>query len=163
MELGWKITGTVLESQDPTSGKDVLSPLLGNLLHVQNVIFIKRNSYLDNDGIKDAILRYGGVVTGMLYSSDYLRGSSYYYTGSTYTDHSVVIVGWDDNYSRNNFEITPPGDGAFIVKNSWGDEWADNGYFYVSYYDRKFAEIGKDDVTYVFPLKESIKYEKNNC
>ena len=72
MELGWKITGTVLESQDPTSGKDVLSPLLGNLLHVQNVIFIKRNSYLDNDGIKDAILRYGGVVTGMLYSSDYL-------------------------------------------------------------------------------------------
>ena len=157
--VGW--LGPVLESQDPTSGKDVLSALLGNLLHVQNVMFIKRNDYLDNDGIKEAILRYGGVVTGMLYSSDYLMGSSYYYTGSTYTDHSVVIVGWDDKYSRNNFAITPPGDGAFIVKNSWGDEWADEGYFYVSYYDRKFAEIGKDDVTYVFPLNDSIKYEKN--
>lgn len=37
-------------------------------------------------------------------------------------DHGVCIVGWDDSYSRENFNPShqPPADGAWIVKNSWG-------------------------------------------
>ena len=54
--------------------------------------------------------------------------------------HAVTIVGWDDNFSRDNFRYTPPGDGAFIVKNSWGEDFGIDGYFYVSYYDRYFAK-----------------------
>jgi hypothetical protein len=48
---------------------------------------------------------------------------------------AVCIVGWDDNYSASNFNTTPPADGAWIVRNSRGTGWGDNGYFYVSYYD----------------------------
>lgn len=163
MAIGYLVSwlGPVLEFQDITSPKDAISPRINPFLHVQEVKFIKRNNYLDNNAIKEAIMKYGGVVTGMLFSSNYLSGSSYYYRGSSYTDHSVVIVGWDDTYSRYNFATTPPGNGAFIVKNSWGDEWADEGYFYVSYYDTRFAEPGKEDVTYVFPFTDSIRYEKN--
>ena len=81
------------------------------------------------------------------------------------SNHVVSIVGWDDNYSRDNFLAThkPPGDGAWIAKNSWGSEtdyvtndngrpigngeWGlvdengkHTGYFYISYYDKSLLD-----------------------
>ena len=57
--------------------------------------------------------------------------------------HAVTIVGWDDNYSKENFNesMRPTKDGAYILLNSWGPYWGDpfngkNGYFYVSYEDK---------------------------
>ena len=54
------------------------------------------------------------------------------------SNHVVCIVGWDDTYPKENFLTPPPGDGAWIVKNSWGEgSWGidNSGYFYLSYYD----------------------------
>jgi len=53
-------------------------------------------------------------------------------------NHMVTIVGYDDNYSKENFTKghEPKNDGAFIVKNSWSPSWANDGYFYLSYYDK---------------------------
>ena len=52
--------------------------------------------------------------------------------------HGVTIVGWDDNYSAENFleDKRPPADGAWIVRNSWGEHYGIDGYFYLSYYDQ---------------------------
>ena len=86
---------------------------------------------------------------------------SHYTFNDEESTHCVCIVGWDDTYSRKNFNRAhrPPGDGAWIVKNSWGSETeyetTDNGekigctewgvvnddgkhtgYFYISYYDK---------------------------
>lgn len=55
-------------------------------------------------------------------------------------NHAITIVGWDDNFSKNNFKKTPPHDGAWIVKNSWGNDWGNKGYFYLSYYDLSFYQ-----------------------
>lgn len=51
------------------------------------------------------------------------------------TNHAISIVGWDDNFSKTNFskKNRPETNGAFLVKNSWGDHWGQKGYFWVSY------------------------------
>lgn len=52
-------------------------------------------------------------------------------------NHGVTVVGWDDDYASANFleGHRPAGNGAWIVKNSWGENWGNDGYFYLSYYD----------------------------
>ena len=61
----------------------------------------------------------------------------------TYADHAVLIVGWDDSYSRMNFalESRPKKDGAWLVRNSWGDD-AYDGYFWISYEEPSLCEFG---------------------
>lgn len=95
----------------------------------------------DQIALKEAILTYGAV--GITYYS----GLEYYNydTGAQYSsqdikeDHAVVIVGWDDSYSRDNFKDEPAGDGAWLAKNTWGTIFGKEGYFWLSYED---ASIG---------------------
>ena len=73
-------------------------------------------------------------------------------------NHAVTIVGYDDNFPKEYFydpNGTIGGDGAFIVKNSWGSEdtygvWGNNGdgYFYISYYDQSIDEIETFDFSF---------------
>jgi hypothetical protein len=84
---------------------------------------------------------------------------SYYYSGAGSANHDVAIVGWDDNYSKTNFSTTPPEDGAFIVRNSWGSGWGNAGYFYVSYDDGIFGRScsnGSCSPSYSFREAEPI-------
>lgn len=60
-------------------------------------------------------------------------------------DHAILIVGWDDNYPKENFRSDrskPEHNGAWLAKNSWGEDWGDNGYFWISYEDKSFCEAG---------------------
>ena len=165
MSIGYLTSwlGPVNESEDAFDDHGTLSPTLNSLMHVQNVLFLKRDNYLDNDAIKKAIMQYGAVGTSMLYDSTYFRWGGYYCWSTLSSNHAVTIVGWDDNYSRDNFYGLPQdkGDGAWIVRNSWGPNWKDNGYFYVSYYDEKLAQPGIENIAYTFILNDTIRYDKN--
>lgn len=165
MAIGYLVSwlGPVLESEDKYDDYGMLSPIFNSFTHVQNILFLSRSSYTDNDAIKQAIMNYGAVSVGIYYDSDYFskKTNSYYYRGSDYPNHAVAIVGWDDNYSRNNFVKKPAGNGAWIVKNSWNTDWGDEGYFYVSYYDSVVAEVGEREGTYVFVFNDSQRYDKN--
>lgn len=105
----------------------------------------------DLDSIKSAVMKYGPVSSAFYSHKDYCNGASYFYNGTNYVaggafllNHAIAIVGWDDNYDKSNFKITPPGDGAFIIRNSWGADSSstDKGYNYISYYDTSLGASG---------------------
>jgi C1A family cysteine protease len=94
------------------------------------MMYLPKNS----EQIKQAIMDYGALYTTMYYKSDYFRSANYtyYYNGSEGINHAVLIAGWDDTKS------TSGGTGAWIVRNSWGPTWGQDGFFYVSYNDTRF-------------------------
>ena len=99
--------------------------------------------------IKQALID-NGVVDMSYYSSDVNNNykfnedsCSYYYPGDEEgiaANHEVSIVGWDDTYAKTNFKTAPAGNGAWLMRNSWGDTWGDDGYFWISYYDTSLSE-----------------------
>ena len=164
MGVGYLVSwlGTIGDELESYSDWTVLSPVVNSSIHVQNVVYLTRTNYTDNNAVKEAIMKYGAVTSGIYYSATYLKSYSYYYSGTAGPNHAITIVGWDDNYSKSNFKDTPPGDGAWICKNSWGETWGDKGYFYVSYYDKCCVRLGAyDKSTYTIILNDTLHYDKN--
>lgn len=77
---------------------------------------------------------YGDGTKGIAYLSD-LREVGGNQLLSSESNHAITVVGWDDNFKKENFYegCRPEADGAFLVKNSWGENWGEGGYFWISY------------------------------
>ncbi|MBQ9984242.1 MAG: Ig-like domain-containing protein [Lachnospiraceae bacterium] len=128
---------------------------------------VKSVQFYNNDvrTIKQAILDYGGVAAGFwadynCYLSD--DTTSYYcpVSDNSHTHaggHAITIVGWDDNYSRNHFAsgCRPSNNGAWIVKNSYGTYFGENGYMYISYEDASLTEMVTYDVEPVSSVEDN--------
>lgn len=156
-------SGPVNESDDPYNAYSGVSPDgLTVRKHVQDVDFLPKRAPNDRANvtlIKQAIKECGGVYSSMYWSNGfYDEGhASYYNPWLVGSGHAVLIVGWDDTYSKENFTFAPPGDGAFIVRNSWNTDWGDDGYFYQSYYDADRGEKA------VFTAEETDNYRNVYC
>lgn len=94
------------------------------------------NSYRDipNDvnAIKNALMQ-GPVSTTFTVYDDFFgyTGGCYEHPGGDPINHLVCIIGWDDRMCD--------GEGAWIVKNSWGPGWGLDGFFYIKYNSAAFG------------------------
>lgn len=76
------------------------------------------------EGLKNALVTYGPLVTGMGVYSDFYYYSSgvYSHTSGTYQGgHAILLVGYDDAGQY------------FTAKNSWGTGWGEAGFFRIAY------------------------------
>ena len=104
----------------------------------------------DTAGIKAAIKAHGGVAASIYWDNEFYSYTynSLYCPKRHLPNHAIMLVGWDDNFSRNNFGENPPAqDGAWLVRNSWGlDDYGREGYFWLSYTDPSYLR----EAVYVF-------------
>lgn len=128
-------------NQSRASSASVLSSGLRTAsdYRIKNVDFLPEPSTsAGKTAIKQYLTTKGAVDVSYYHADRYYReinGNTTYYCGADKTaNHEVAIVGWDDSVS------TAGGKGAWIVRNSWGAAWGDNGYFYLSYRDRSLSE-----------------------
>ena len=158
----WKLTGTLASwtgvvpaSQIPDCEQFVEideSLRYADIAHLQNARLFDME---DTDDIKRAIMEKGGMHIGYFSigkPEHYSEYGGYYQSDLTGSDeddpsrldgggHAVCLCGWDDNFPKEYFVETPPGDGAWICKNSWGPNTSAgvDGYTYISYYDRSLS------------------------
>lgn len=94
------------------------------------------NSYVDK--IKSMILNGNSVAISIYYNSNkyYSKESNSYYCNdkSQAVNHGLTIVGWDDDfYSYDGLTNKPTSKGAWLIKNTYGYQFGDYGYFWLSY------------------------------
>ena len=90
--------------------------------------------------LKNALYTYGPLVTTMAVYSDFYNYVSGVYThtsSSLVGYHAVIIVGYSDTGSY------------FIVKNSWGTGWGEQGYFRIAYSElTSGVQFGYETIAY---------------
>lgn len=90
--------------------------------------------------LKTHIMNYGSVWCGMIASSNtYIYRESDEDIPFNPEGHAVSIIGWDDNIPKEKFmnenNKMPENDGGYIIFNSWGEYYGEDGYGYISYED----------------------------
>ena len=148
----------VVESRAPytafSSGKDITTIISDDLMNsydyeIGNIYKVNIHNIPET---KQIIREFGGASIslymyesfsspyGLAYTDDYYDTTStpsYYFPNEQNTNHCVEVVGWDDNYPADAFKTKPAGNGAWLIKNSYGTgSYRGCGYFWLSYYDK---------------------------
>ena len=145
-----------------------------NILRVTDVYNLSLSQETLNPDAAKYLIKTHGAVTASFYSDfNKYKAINNFYTyfnnsHDDFTTHDVILIGWDDNFSRNNFLPKPERNGAWLAQNSWGSGWGVNkGCFWISYEqymrggiafitakpDKLLTHYGYDDLGYCKHLK----------
>lgn len=117
-----------------------------NMARLENTRLLNIKS--NPSAVKQAIMDHGAVYVSYNHNSTYYSETSnyalYYCPNATTLNHSVAIVGWDDNFSASNWSkanYKPSSNGAWLVRNSWTTKTggSESSYFWMSYADASLS------------------------
>lgn len=149
-------SSTLSQNEVPDSSMFDGLPYSDYTYHLDNVYLI--NIAKNPNDVKNAIMTYGAAGISYYHDEDnYYKYYKMYNTNYEYsyafndadhntTNHAVMIVGWDDEFSKDNFNTKPSIDGAWLVRNSWGSTY---DYFWMSY-ETLSLTTGGGQTAYVF-------------
>ena len=132
-----------------------------DVAHLENAYEI--NMKQNQADVKSQIMKHGAA--GVMYYhddlnmgwNDTLQCYTYHAANVTGGSHAVMIVGWDDNFSRDNFispnNNRPSNDGAWLIRNSWGFT---QQYFWMSYESASLS-----NTAWVFDFGSKDNYDNN--
>lgn len=116
------------------------------------------------DEVKRAIIENGSVTAGYAKNNSFTNNNVSIYMPPSFTGnsmgHVVAVVGWNDNYSKNNFRDTPNNNGAWLMKSSWGESNSLNGFYWVSYEDKCFLDPNRYRPAFAIEQLEEITDSK---
>lgn len=130
-----------------------------DVLHLQGALMIdqKTNRNLVKQQIRSkgsVGAAYGSYTDAAYYQNEH---TAYYCEDDRAANHAILIVGWDDAFPAGYFAKQPPGDGAWLIRNSWGGSgYGKQGYFWLSYYDNTL-----EDTVYSFTFEDAGNYDHN--
>lgn len=169
--LQWE--GLVTESELSYSNASSLKKLNSDyafkkdVAHLQNVYIL--NVHSQQQALKKEIMKHGAAGVSLymgslgqydttaVYSESGEMVATYYCSDSSKeSNHAVNIVGWDDNFSAENFKERPQGNGAWLIRNSWSDVTGNDikSYFWLSYYDASL-----DDDAWIMDFESADNYD----
>ncbi|MBO5344152.1 MAG: hypothetical protein J6A57_06850 [Ruminococcus sp.] len=132
--------------------------------HLKNAYLFDYNKERSNADEVNHIIKelvYSGLAVDVSFQSDSEKYYSDVYNSTRsvrrpkYASHSVAIAGWDDNFPKENFKVPAENDGAWLIKNSWGEDEFDEGYMWISYDDTSLCEFA------AFELEDAENYKYN--
>ena len=131
-----------------------------SLYHVTSSVYL---NYHDTDSIKSAIKEYGAVTSGIRKNTNFGKDSNgelniYNYTAglNLSPNHEIMIVGWNDKYSKDNFTTNPKPtvNGAWLIK----DSDLDCGYYWMSY-DDSYLKSSENNIMAITGIEKSSDRE----
>lgn len=134
-------SGVATESEFPSYPRNISE--MGNYdendrYNISAGVVIESAQALETEDDMKQWIMENGSATAAYYHGDVnynSKSASYCCFDNQAINHMITIVGWDDEYSAENFKNVPSADGAWLCKNSWGESWGDKGYFWISYED----------------------------
>lgn len=150
---GYTIVGEGIQNSKIGSMEDADKKLYE--YYIPNTIILENTV----DNIKRCVYNYGSVADGY-WSDPGKKGmvTNYHYVnidsdGNGKSNHQVTIIGWKDSMEIDGNK------GAFLVKNSWGTNMGDNGYYWISY--ASFTEGKRDPIIVFTDVEGKIENLKN--
>lgn len=137
--------GPIDESVENYDDYSSISVLENPMFHIQNIKFLPARTDSQDNALYKLVIRDNGAV-----SVTFKWGNDF---------HSASLVGWDDNYVGYD-SLGTYAKGVWIFKNSWGAEWENGGFGYLSYEHKISEQIYPNLHAYTFVFNDNNPYTK---